>query len=891
MTALKFNIEYKTQWGEELCISGSTPQLGNLNEDEALPLSTVDGVNWATEVHLKTVGREPLEYYYFVRQNGHTLRREYTPNKKIQLSDNTVFLINDHWKEETYHTYLYTSVFTDCVFKQPLKTYSAPKLKRSLLLNINCPYVKKTEHVVIAGQGEELGNWDLKKALPLTPVRYGEWQIELDVANIEDGTRYKFAIVDSCDLSKVHWEVGDDRVLHIKTSAAKRKSMNVEMGLSYRYPFFQWKGKGVSIPLFSLRSEKSAGIGDFYDLKKMVDWAVTTDQDMIQILPINDTTSTATWTDSYPYSSISIFAFNPIYISISEYTLRNKSKLKKLRDEAEELNTLSEIDYEKVYALKQVFLRELFIDEGDKIIQSDQYRDFCKKNEDWLFPYVCFCYLRDTYKTANFREWDGYASYNKEVLEKEIKQKKTWKQETDYYRYLQFLAYSQLGESKLYAQERGVALKGDIPIGIDRDSVEAWTEPHLFNMNMQAGAPPDDFSVAGQNWGFPTYNWEEMERDNFAWWKRRFQKMADNFDAYRIDHILGFFRIWEMSSQHVQGLLGHFSRAMPLSSEEMHQWGFPFDEQRMAQPYIHESMLHDFFGEYTDEVVDNYLDVQSWQRFKLKPICDTQRKIEQIFEGKDDDMSNKLRDGLYGLCNEVLFVPDPYILHNYHPRISAQHTYSYKHLNDYEKEVYNSIYDDFFYKRHNYFWYEQAMRKLPELIAATPMLVCGEDLGMVPDCVNWVMDELRILSLEIQRMPKERNVLFADLNRLPYLSVNTTSTHDMSTIRGWWLEDRATTQLFFNTVLGRDGEAPEHCTTELCEQIINQHLSSNSMWSILPWQDWMSIDEELRRENPADERINVPSNPKHYWRYRMHISLEELLKEKHLNSRIKMMQR
>lgn len=891
MIALKFNIEYKTQWGEELCISGSTPQLGGLKESKALVLSTTNGVNWSTQVQLQSVGKEPLEYFYFVRKNGRTIRRECTPNRKIILSANTDFTIRDYWKEETYHSYLYTSVFTECVFKQPLKSISAPKYKKSKILNVICPYVKKTEHVVITGLGDELGDWNLKKALPLTPIRYGEWQIELNVANIPTGTPYKFAIVDSCDFSKVHWEVGDDRMLAIDKTTQKRKSVDVEMGLSYRYPFFQWKGKGVSIPLFSLRSEKSAGIGDFIDLKKMVDWAVATDQDMIQILPINDTTSTVTWTDSYPYSSISIFAFNPIYISINGFTLQNKSKLEKLTAQAKELNSLNVIDYEKVYALKQSFLRELFSDEGKKVLQSEAYIDFCNKNEDWLFPYVCFCYLRDIYNTANFREWGDYAGYSKKLLEKMLKQNKKAKQETDYYRYLQFIAYSQLGESKLYAQQKGVALKGDIPIGVDRNSVEAWTDPHLFNLDMQAGAPPDDFSVEGQNWGFPTYNWEEMERDNFAWWKRRFQKMADNFDAYRIDHILGFFRIWEMSSHHVQGLLGHFSPALPLSTEELHHWGFPFDEQRMARPYIHESMLHDFFGEHTDEVIEAYLDVLSWQRFKLKPFCDTQRKIEKLFENKNDDKSNVIRNGLYGLCNEVLFVTDPYHQHKFHPRISAQHTYSYKHLDDFDKETFNRIYDEFFYKRHNYFWYEQAMRKLPELISSTPMLVCGEDLGMVPDCVNWVMDELRILSLEIQRMPKERNVLFANLNKLPYLSVNTTSTHDMSTIRGWWLENREVTQNFYNNVLGREGAAPEQCTKDICEQIIYQHLSSNSMWSILPLQDWLSIDEDLRRENPEDERINVPSNPKHYWRYRMHMTLEQLMKEKKLNERIKMMKR
>ena len=327
MISLSFNIEYRTQWGEELCILGSVPQLGSLKESEAISLSTTNGVNWTTQVQLQSVGKEPLEYFYFVRKNGHFHRREYTPNRKIVLSANTDFTIRDYWKEETYHSYLYTSVFTECVFKQPLKTFSAPKYKKSKLLNVICPYVKKSEHVVITGLGDELGDWDLKKALPLTPVRYGEWQIELNTANIPTDTPYKFAIVDSCDFSKAHWEEDQNRVLEIDNTTQKRKSVSVEMALPYKHPYFQWKGKGVSIPLFSLRSEKSAGIGDFLDLKKMVDWAVTTDQDMIQILPINDTASTATWTDSYPYSSISIFTFNPIYISIHCFTLQDKSKL------------------------------------------------------------------------------------------------------------------------------------------------------------------------------------------------------------------------------------------------------------------------------------------------------------------------------------------------------------------------------------------------------------------------------------------------------------------------------------------------------------------------------------------------------------------------------------
>ena len=382
MTTLKFNIAYKTQWGEELCITGSTPQLGSLNEDEAMELFTSDGVHWIGKVQLQSVDNQPLQYYYFVRKNNETIRREVSPNRIIMLSDNSEFTINDYWKDEIYHTYLYSSVFTDCVFKKPLKANSAPRYDQSIVLNVICPYVNKNENVVITGEGDELGDWDLKRALPLSHIRYGEWQIELNAANFTSDTSYKFAIVDNSDLSKVHHEDGENRKLHIDNDIAsqKGKKVSVEMGIPYRHASFQWKGKGVSIPLFSLRTEKSAGIGEFLDLKKMVDWAALTDQDMIQILPINDTNSTGKWTDSYPYNSISIFALNPIYISINGYTLQNSSKLKSFRKQAKELNKLADVDYEKVYSLKYDFLRELFSDEGEKVMQSDEYISFCKTN-------------------------------------------------------------------------------------------------------------------------------------------------------------------------------------------------------------------------------------------------------------------------------------------------------------------------------------------------------------------------------------------------------------------------------------------------------------------------------------------------------------------------------
>jgi 4-alpha-glucanotransferase len=380
-----------------------------------------------------------------------------------------------------------------------------------------------------------------------------------------------------------------------------------------------------------------------------------------------------------------------------------------------------------------------------------------------------------------------------------------------------------------------------------------------------------------------------MESENYAWWKNRFRKMADYFDAYRIDHILGFFRIWEIPLDVVQGLLGYFSPALPYWAEEIENAGIPFDSERLTKPFIHEDFLPELFGAYTDEVKTTYLSKLNDKQFKLNLFCDTQQKIKHLFDGKMDEKNVQIYNGLLTLCSEVLFIRDRYDPNRFHPRITAQNTYSFRYLDEQAQQNFIHLYNEFFYHRHNYFWHEQAMKKLPALISSTSMLVCGEDLGMIPDCVPPVMDELQILSLEIERMPKNPQIRFTDLRNLPYLSVCTTSTHDMSPIRLWWTENRELTQRYYNEILHHEGEAPEECSAELCVEILKNHLNSPAMWVVLPWQDWLSIDERLRNPNIEMERINIPANPEHYWRYRMYISLDDLLVENELNERVREM--
>ena len=570
-----------------------------------------------------------------------------------------------------------------------------------------------------------------------------------------------------------------------------------------------FRGAGTAIPVFSLRSEEDFGVGEFYDLKKMVDWAAETGQSILQLLPINDTTMTHTWTDSYPYNANSTFALHPQFVNLQAAGVKQTPSFKKMRNE---LNSLPQVDYEKVNNEKTRLLKRLFNTESAQVFDSESYKDFFEANKTWLLPYAVFCALRDEKGTPDFNEWGSYAKY---TARKAAEYYAEHKDEVDFHCFVQYHLDRQLKEVVAYAHARGVVFKGDLPIGISRTSVDAWCFPKLFNMDSQAGAPPDAFSADGQNWGFPTYNWDEMAKDGYAWWKARLRKMAEYFDAFRIDHILGFFRIWEIPVPEKSGLMGHFSPALPYTEEEIRAKGLPL---------------------------------------------------------------------------ETLFIEDPHKKGYWHPRISIQNTDAFRCLNDGQKWVFNQLYDDFFYRRHNDFWKQQALRKLPDLLSSTGMLACGEDLGMIPACVASVMDSQRILSLEIQRMPKDPAVEFGDPMRYPQLCVCTTSTHDMSPVRAWWEEeDRALIQRFYNNMLGRQGAAPANATADICEQIIRQHLASPAMLTILPLQDWLAMDAGLRYEHADQERINIPANPRHYWRYRMHRTLEDLLSQHAFNGKLREM--
>ena len=811
---LQFNLEYRTTFGEELVLSLFCGDIkAPSTKVEQHKMTTLDGIHWFCELKKSLKACTYVDYYYSVWKGDQETRHEWlvVPHRlEFAAIRGVSYRIYDHWIDIPEDSYMYSSAFTECVAARKCKMSELEEYGKTVRLKVRAPQLRSNERLAIIGGGAALGNWEIPQALEMVEHENNEWVVSLDADKLPQTFEFKFVALTESNSklpSSPIWENGDNRTVSLPYMEVGE--VVVYELLQASFPVYPWKGAGTVIPVFSLRSEGSFGVGDFGDLKMMIDWCDKTKQRVLQILPINDTNITHTWQDSYPYNSISIYALHPQYTDFRQLpAIKDEAKRKTYEQLRQELNALPQIDYERMFAAKMDYLKDLFAQEWTTVKRRASYKQFFEQNKEWLIPYAAFCYFRDLYGTAEFSKWPKVAT-----VQSTQKASFKGKSQLEFWYYVQYNLDAQMHAAHEHARAHHVILKGDIPIGICRDGVEAWVEPKYFNLNGQAGAPPDPFSADGQNWGFPTYNWDEMLKDGCSWWVRRFRKMAEFFDAYRIDHVLGFFRIWEIPVPEKSGLMGQFAPALGMSREEIEAYGVEFS------------------------------------------------------------------DGL--------FLVDHKRNDRWHPRIAVQYQEAYTQLSDEQKYYFNRLYNDYFYRRNNQFWYTEAMKKLPRLTQATRMLVCAEDLGMVPDCVPWVMNELRILSLEIQSMPKDDTVRFGHLSRNPYRSVDTISTHDMPTLRQWWDEDEERTQDYFNSMLHRGDAAPHPLPGWLAKDIVSRHLTSPSMLCLLSLQDWLSIDERLRLPDQNAERINIPANPRHYWRYRMHLTIEQLMQADDFNTELR----
>ena len=881
---IHFYLKYDTEFGQDLRLNiiGGAP-----SETTYYGMTTGDGRTWQCDIEMAKIP-ERIDYFYSLDNSGREERHEWqTITHRLELNATKAkeYTVYNSWTDIPYDSYLYSSAFTDCVNRRHHESLPKSEYDKTLRLIVRAPQLRKGDHLYIAGESSCLGNWHTDRALKMYEHNYNEWVADLDIEAFKEKVA-ELKFIATTDNGDVLWETGFNRKIEIP-ELKKGEACVYDMDQAF-FEICDTKLAGTLVPVFSLRTKGSFGVGDFGDLKMMIDWVAETKQKVLQVLPINDTTSTHTWTDSYPYSCISIFALHPQYADLRQLPqIADKKKATEFEALRKELNELKQIDYERVNDAKTDYLRIIFQQEGEQVMKTLDFKQFLKDNEHWLVPYAQYCHLRDTFGNVDFSTWKGHETWHEQDRGALLNPRSKEFNNVAFYYYVQFVLNNQMRGAHEYAMARGVILKGDIPIGVNRNGCDVWHEPQYFNLNSQAGAPPDSFSVNGQNWGFPTYNWQRMIEDGCQWWIRRFQNMSKFFDAYRIDHVLGFFRIWAISTSCVHGLLGQFAPSLAMTRDEIEGYGLHFQEQLFTTPFIARWVVDRVFGIHAEEVIGKYLHHEHDDIFSLKPEYDTERKIEAAFKGKETADDIWVRDGLYALAADVLFVRDDNDSNKFHPRITAQLNFMYEALMDSDKEKFNRIYNDYYYRRNNNFWYNEAMKKLPVLVQATRMLVCAEDLGMVPDCVAWVMNELRILSLELQQMPKDPSVKFGELWKNPYRSVCTLSTHDMPTLRQWWDEDYDRTQEYYNSQLYRSGAAPHPLPGWLAREIIANQLTCPSMLCILSLQDWFAIDEKLRLEDANAERINIPANPRHYWRYRMHLNIEDLIANKEYNDNIK----
>ncbi len=885
-----FFLRFSTMFGESLWISGNADELGNDDPGKALAMEYMNEECWRAEIEIsrKDFARHPLRYKYYLQNKEGDRLAEWGHDRLIDLpvKDRTAVRLEDVWNHAgEYENAFFTTPFRDVLLPHAKGKKAKKTGDYTHLFRIKAPLLQQDEIVCLAGNTPVLRDWST--ADPILMTREEDWwSVKVDLAGIDFPITYKYGVYNVRENRLVRFEEGNNRLIH---SDAPGSVLHIQHDGFAALPNNTWKGAGVAIPVFSLRSRNSFGVGEFTDIKLLVDWAALTRLRLIQLLPVNDTMATNTWVDSYPYAAISAFALHPLYINLARVAGKKyAAQVSSLKKKQKQLNELPEVDYEEVLRFKMAMLKELYAEMGKECLDSAGYRQFFEHNGHWLQPYAVFCYFRDKYGTSHFQDWKTSNTYDKAEADRLFRSKGAAAREIGLYCFIQYHLHLQLKEAADYAHKKGVVLKGDIPIGIYRYGCDAWMAPALYNMDQQAGAPPDDFTAVGQNWGFPTYNWKKMQEDGFAWWKQRFGQMSNYFDAFRIDHILGFFRIWSIPAHAVQGIMGHFVPCIPVHYVEFGEQGIWFDHQRFCKPFINDTILHEIFGENAGTIRSGFLHPNNQGGYDLLPEFDTQKKIEAYFDQPSNQRSEHLRLGLYELVsNVILFEEEGSEGQKFHFRISMDSTWSFRFLIPHVQQKLKELYINYFYRRQDEFWKKEAMQKLPYLKEATNMLICGEDLGMVPHSVPEVMKQLGILSLEIQRMPKDPATEFFLPESAPYLSVITPSTHDMSTVRAWWEENRERTQHFYNQVLGQWGDAPYYCEPWINRAIVLQHLYSPAMWSIFQLQDILGMSDQLRRQDPHEERINNPAIARHYWRYRMHISLEDLLKQNEFNEELK----
>ena len=617
----------------------------------------------------------------------------------------------------------------------------------------------------------------------------------------------------------------------------------------------------MAVPVFSLRTRRSCGVGEFADLVAMGRWCVSVGLEIIQILPVNDTGA-----DNSPYSLMSAFALHPLYLRLDELT-----DAPDIRQQIDAFRTThnqtSHFCYPEVLAFKMAVLRTVYARHQQAIWADERLRRWIH-DSPWVRTYAVFCALKHTYGQKPWQDWPAWQEPTEAEIDAYFEAQSV---ETYFYAWTQWHLAHQLRQAAVALDTMGVALKGDLPALMPQDSADVWAHRPYFDLSVAAGAPPDMFSPLGQNWGFPVYVWEAHRRDGFRWWRARLVQAAQFFHAIRLDHVLGFFRIWQISLSEFSGLLGYFAPSRLLSHSDL---AARFDAGRirfLSIPHIPWHALQRELPHAAERVCTRYLDPLPGERlYNIKPELDNERVLAALPESAPVRafLTTCHRDRALMPLAEDTFAPAWYFYTSAaFALLSAaekQYVQDLVAVRGQESEI---------------IWEAQGRDLLEMITHATDMFVCAEDLGVVPACVPRTLHTLGILSLRIERWTRrydKEGAPYIDPTQYPRLSVCTPSVHDTSPLRAWW-EEPGWDKAAYARLLGLNEPLPAELTPWLCQRIIKRQLTANALLCVFQIQDLFALSEDLCTGKPQDERINVPGTISlTNWSYRMPAYIEDL---------------
>ena len=635
---------------------------------------------------------------------------------------------------------------------------------------------------------------------------------------------------------------------------------------------------GTAIPLSALKTEESCGCGEFLDLIPFADFCAKCGLKLIQLLPVNDT-----GTESSPYSALSAFALNPIYIRLQALpeAASFADEIKKLID-THSVN--KRYDYKKLRHDKTDLLVKIFAASKDQIMQDKKLSSWIRANP-WIINYAVFMEKKRENLEASCKSWKTFKNPAPQQIKAEwdnpAKKMNHW-----FFAWLQMRLDEQFSTASQKVKAKGLLLKGDIPIMMNEDSADVWANPDCFIDGLRAGSPPDDYNPVGQNWGFPIYDWDYQKKDNFSWWKARLATASKYYQAYRIDHVLGFFRIWAVPKGEHTAVLGHTQPLVTVSFSELEKLGFdPMRIRWLSEPHVPTYLIqqennNDYLYTHGQlEKVMNRIGQEEMWLFKEEIKTEDDIWKADIADTVKQPLARCWRDRAFIKVDKNKFA------------IAWCHTEStaWRSLSDEEKEKLSLLIAEK-QKKMEKLWEKQAKELLQELVSSVDMIACAEDLGANPPSVPKVMKQLNILSLKVLRWTRswyEEGQPYVDPKKYAQLSVATSSVHDSSTLRGWWLNEQAGND-FIRDFGAEKNILPDVFTPETAEYILRKLASAKSCFCIHPFQDFLYLSSEYYDKNPDDERINIPGSVSEFnWTYRIPRTIESLKKDTELIAAIK----